>query len=336
MARAPRMDAFTLASHRARSKETLMTSRIVADMDFTKDDLKVFRAFLDQRAERGRRFSTDGKRLDGGMYLSGVATWEQGDRGEFVQTHDLGSRTAQQIHRKLRKMGGGIVEESARYPHPDPQPRIVRDFNTLDDLTAHARQEGATHVLQIDDEIHLYFQRRDGQYEKSEVWQKDGYWHTQGPGSRAVVRRPPPSAKPLSGQMGRSAAEAPRHSSAPPLRWSFDGVAVGRKGEYRLGKTRNGWTVILNGATSMGDWASPEYAKDKAERYDAEPSAVREDHRERSLNRLYGHTRGRDPYPFPSDRDRGISKLAGPKSGGAGAPTLSRSAHHPIGPRKPR
>lgn len=51
--------------------------------------------------------------------------------------------------------------------------------------------------------------------------------------------------------------------------------------------------------------------------------------RERSLDRLYGHTRGRDPYPFPSDRDRGIAKLHGPKSGAAGAPTFMRkSAHH--------
>ena len=54
--------------------------------------------------------------------------------------------------------------------------------------------------------------------------------------------------------------------------------------------------------------------------------------RERSLDRLYGHTRGRDPYPFPSDRDRGISKLYGPRSGAAGAPTLMR----PPASAKPR
>ncbi len=139
----------------------------------------------------------------------------------------------------------------------------VADFNTLDDLLTHARQEGATRYLQIDDETHIYFQRRDGSYEKAEAWQKDGYWHTQAPGSRAIVRKPPQGAKPIEGT----------HAA--------------------------------------------------------------EDHRERSLDRLYGHTRGRDPYPFPSDRDRGISKLYGPKSGGAGAPTLmrpksnpSRSAHH--------
>jgi hypothetical protein len=58
-------------------------------------------------------------------------------------------------------------------------------------------------------------------------------------------------------------------------------------------------------------------------------SEAGDDHRERSLDRLYGHTRGRDPYPFPSDRDRGISGMYGPKSGGAGAPTLSRGARRP-------
>jgi len=150
--------------------------------------------------------------------------------------------------------------EEQRIAH-ETQGHHVADFNTLDDLISHARQEGATHVLHVDDEVHLYFLRRDGQYEKAEVWQKDGYWHTQGPGSRTIVRRPPSNAKPI---------------------------------------------------------------------------AVVREHRERSLDRLYGHTRGRDPYPFPSDRDRGISRLAGPKSGGAGAPTLSRSAHHRPAPKSRR
>jgi hypothetical protein len=93
-------------------------------------------------------------------------------------------------NRRLARKGG--MREAAGHR--------VADFNTLDDLVAHARQEGATHVLRIDDEVHLYFKRRDGQYEKSEVWQKDGYWHTQGPGSRVIVRRPPENAKPIGGQ----------------------------------------------------------------------------------------------------------------------------------------
>jgi len=96
----------------------------------------------------------------------------------------------------------------------------VADFSTLDDLVAHARQEGATHVLHIDDEIHLYFKRRDGRYEKSEVWQKDGYWHTQGPGSRAVVSRPPTNAQPI-GEQRRTAetvARKPRRREPSTVR----------------------------------------------------------------------------------------------------------------------
>jgi len=96
-----------------------------------------------------------------------------------------------------------------RYSNPLSEQHRVADFNTLDDLIAHARQEGATHVLHVDDEVHLYFLRRDGQYEKAEVWQKDGYWHTQGPGSRTIVRRPPSNAQAIGGR----STGAPRHHS---------------------------------------------------------------------------------------------------------------------------
>lgn len=92
-----------------------------------------------------------------------------------------------------------------------PRGHRVADFNTLDDLVEHARAEGATHVLHIDDEVHLYFQRRDGSYEKSEVWQKDGYWHTQGPGSRVVVRRPPSNAQAIGGRGGAVRSNVAAH-----------------------------------------------------------------------------------------------------------------------------
>jgi len=87
-------------------------------MRFTKDDDRVFAAFLAQRPAEGRKFSTDGRRLDGGMYLSNVASWEMGPRGvEIPVLHDLGSRTAQQIHRRLRKMGGPIVKHEWEIRH---------------------------------------------------------------------------------------------------------------------------------------------------------------------------------------------------------------------------
>jgi len=93
------------------------------EMRFTKDDDRVFKAFLNHRPAEGRKFSTDGRRLDGGAFLSNVASWETGPNGkETVVLHDLGSRTAQRIHRRLRKMGGpGIVKEdraSAREEAP--------------------------------------------------------------------------------------------------------------------------------------------------------------------------------------------------------------------------
>jgi hypothetical protein len=82
----------------------------------------------------------------------------------------------------------------------------VADFNTLEDLIAHARDElGATHILHVDEEIHIYFPRQDGTYEKAEVWQKDGYWHAQGPGARTIVKRPPSNAKPIGAKTRRAA-----------------------------------------------------------------------------------------------------------------------------------
>lgn len=85
----------------------------------------------------------------------------------------------------------------------------VADFNTLDDLIAHARDElGATHVLFVDEEVHLYFPRQEGTYEKAEIWQKDGYWHAQGPGARTIVQKPPSNAQPIGG--GR-AKPMPKH-----------------------------------------------------------------------------------------------------------------------------
>lgn len=99
----------------------------------------------------------------------------------------------------------------------------VADFNTLDDLLEHARGEGATHFLQIDDETHIYFRRSDGKYEKAEAWQKDGYWHTQAPGSRAVVPRPPRGARAI-GQHAQGAA--PKHfaSEANDAKDVLDGL----------------------------------------------------------------------------------------------------------------
>ena len=132
--------------------------------------------------------------------MSGRAPSRQAAFNSVVRAHKL-------------KFSRGSVSEH-RYPDPKPPQhhvtrRRVADFNTLDDLIAHARDElGATHVLFVDEEIHLYFPRRDGTFEKAEIWQKDGYWHAQGPGARAIVQKVPTGAQPIGGGRGQRAAEA--------------------------------------------------------------------------------------------------------------------------------
>jgi hypothetical protein len=93
-------------------------------------------------------------------------------------------------------------------------PHHVADFNTLDDLIAHARDElGATHVLVDDANTKLYFPRDDSRnsrpYEEASVWQKDGYWHAQGPGARTRVAQLPEEVQPIGGgRAERRAAES--------------------------------------------------------------------------------------------------------------------------------
>ena len=104
----------------------------------------------------------------------------------------------------------------------------VADFNTIDDLIAHAGRElGATHVS-YEHDLHgnkLYFPRKDGQYEVANVWQKAGYWHAAGPDSREIVRHLPQGAVPINSSdtwiqrrwSGKRATEA-RAPSAPHRR----------------------------------------------------------------------------------------------------------------------
>lgn len=89
--------------------------------------------------------------------------------------------------------------------HEARETHVVRDFNTLDDLIFHARDElGATHVVSLmyrgtgEGVTKLYFPR-GGQYpyEEAKVWRKGGYWHAEGPGARTGVTQLPPEAVPI-------------------------------------------------------------------------------------------------------------------------------------------
>lgn len=121
-----------------------------------------------------------------------------------------------------RKIG---AKESRRYLQPPPPPRRfvaptpgetrearshrVADFNTLDDLIAHAGRElGATHVSGSEANTKIFFPRGGTHpYEEASVWRKGGYWHAQGPGARAGVSTLPRDARPISGHVERRAAE---------------------------------------------------------------------------------------------------------------------------------
>jgi hypothetical protein len=99
-------------------------------------------------------------------------------------------------------------------PSARPRGRVVADFNTLEDLVAHAGRElGATHVSGHDAGTKLYFPRGGHYpYEEASVWRKNGYWHAQGPGARTGVGGLPRDARPIGGA-GRRAAEARRSES---------------------------------------------------------------------------------------------------------------------------
>jgi hypothetical protein len=66
-----------------------------------KGDLAVLKAFAEKKAASSKKFETDGRRLDGNwMGGRGIAEWRNGK----IMFRDLGSRSAQTVQRKLRKM----------------------------------------------------------------------------------------------------------------------------------------------------------------------------------------------------------------------------------------
>lgn len=95
--------------------------------------------------------------------------------------------------------------------------RVVRDFDTLEHLVAHAARElGATHVSGDGPTTKIFFPRGgEYPYEAASVRRKGGYWHADGPGAREGVKKLPAVVRRLSGAPSRRAAEAPRGSPKP-------------------------------------------------------------------------------------------------------------------------
>lgn len=169
----------------------------------------------------------------------------------------------------------------ARYSPPErPQHHVtprVRDFDTIDDLIAHARDTlGATHVSYPEpgtmQGVSIYFPRKDGQYERANTWQKAGYWHAAGPGNREIIRHLPRGAQSITRTPRASEARHARESGKRLKvdRRAYDffrkqaGGAVGYSAEtaWRLAAaeqeaTARGWTVEWDhdpeGWDSLGD-----------------------------------------------------------------------------------
>jgi hypothetical protein len=69
----------------------------------------------------------------------------------------------------------------------------------------------------------LYFPRKDGQYEAANTWQKAGYWHAQGPGSREIIRHLPPGVQSLGGPpRGHSVRDYPHAREETRIREGED------------------------------------------------------------------------------------------------------------------
>ena len=103
---------------------------------------------------------------------------------EFRHSGDYGHLAGDYADYTFHKIEGANEARAARHR--------VADFNTLDDLIAHARDElGASHVVVAGPESKIYFPRGGTHaYEAASVRRKGGYWHADGPGAREGVTEP--------------------------------------------------------------------------------------------------------------------------------------------------
>lgn len=102
-----------------------------------------------------------------------------------------------------RKRGGAVGER--RGVVPVLREHQVSDFDSPEDLIDHARQEGATHVLD-GAAMRLYFPHADhhGYYEEATVYREHGYLHVPAKGDRHIVSRLPHGAVPIESRGRRS------------------------------------------------------------------------------------------------------------------------------------
>jgi len=178
-----------------------------------------------------------GVREGGGIEDWMIASWNNGDAYRDGALQNLADNGFVAYGRKGWEPTSAGIEAGLRAsnePNFASESRVVADFNTLEDLVAHAGRElGATHVVFNGDKTQawIYFPRGgEYPYEEARTWRKGGYWHAEGPGSREGVKRIPNGAKPIEGR--RHAAEA----------------RTGRRGRksaaaYDFLRWMSGWTI---------------------------------------------------------------------------------------------
>lgn len=77
-----------------------LEEEILLEIDLGKGDHEVIKAFMNKKPHSSKKLSTDGKRLDGN-WLGGSGIAHHSDIG--LHMNDLGSRSAQQVHRAIKK-----------------------------------------------------------------------------------------------------------------------------------------------------------------------------------------------------------------------------------------
>jgi hypothetical protein len=178
-------------------------------------------AYLPVNIGERTRFEAHGRRFLVG-YHSRNTYW--------LSTDPPGERRRWGTRRQIVEDIGYVLENGALPPpsgsmwessHPaEPAGHRVADFNTLDDLIAHASRElGATHVLVDGANTRIYFPR-GGQYpyEEARVQRRAGYWHAEGPQARRGVVRPPREAETIESYL---AGFRPGHAAESPAAIGF-------------------------------------------------------------------------------------------------------------------
>lgn len=100
---------------------TEMNREIISEINMGKKDHEVVKAFLEKRPHDSKKLSTDGKRLDGN-WLGGRGIAHHGNE-KNVHMNDLGSKSAQQVHRTIKKHSDPtrhkIVNEDTEVSEPE-------------------------------------------------------------------------------------------------------------------------------------------------------------------------------------------------------------------------